>query len=206
MNTKYCEACEKHIHTSSVSMHLKSRLHLQNFGAVPPELIQQARAIPTLKTLARAKVNLSNRELEREITKRMINPYYFSKIYGPQYEVNLGHHHINHTNSKIPIKSKHNLPIELCDLNKILKEMSAIYARLINQYKFKYQIVFLVIFDKETQEELENYVSLEVNQNLTWSDIEKYDLVRKTNTLIQNLEMKDSGWRFCKIATTTIYF
>ena len=109
-------------------------------------------------------------------------------------------------NSKITTKSKYNLPVELLDLNNILKEMSAIYARLINQYKFKYQVVFSVIFDKETQEEIKQYVSLKVNKSLTWSDIEKYDLETKTNTLIENLQMKDSGWRFCKIATITKYF
>ena len=42
-NTKYCEACDKHIHTSSFSRHLKSRSHLQNIGVVPPEPEAQPR-------------------------------------------------------------------------------------------------------------------------------------------------------------------
>ena len=210
---KHCEACKKDIHTISFSRHLKSKLHLHKIGAVippeagTPEPVQQqararARAIPILKTLARAKANLS----EKEIAKHMINQYYFSKRYEPQYEVNLDQHHPNHINSKITIKSKYNLPTEMFDLNNILKEMSTIYARLINQFKFKNQVVFSVIFDKETQEELEPYISLEVNQSLTWSDIEKYDLERKPYALIENLEMKDSGWRFYKISSMTIYF
>ena len=128
----------------------------------------RSRTVPTFKKLARAKVNLS----EKEIAEHMINPYYFSRIYRSQNEVALDRHHPNHINSKITIKSEYNLPIRLCDLNNILKEMSTIYARLINQYKFKYQVVFSVIFDKETQEELEQNVSLEGNQCLTWSDIE----------------------------------
>ena len=113
--------------------------------------------------------------------------------YEHQYSINLDQHHPNHLNSKITTKSKYNLPVELLDLNIILKEMSVVYARLINQYKFKYQVVFSIIFVKETQEELEQYVSFEVNKNSTWSDIEKYDLETKTNALIENLEMKDSG-------------
>ena len=136
----------------------------------------------------------------------MINPYYFSKRYESQYEVNLDRHHPNHLNSKITIKSKYNLPVELLDLDNIFKEMAKIYGRLINQYKFKNQVFFLVIFDKETRSELEQYISLEVNKNLTSGDIEKYDLGRKTFVLIENLEMKDSGWRFYKIASMTIYF
>ena len=83
--------------------------------------------------------------------------------------------------------------------------MAKIYGRLINQFKFKNQVVFSVIFDKETQEELEQYISLQVNQSLTWSDIEKYDLEKKTSALIENLQMKGSGWRFCKIVSMTIY-
>ena len=202
-NTKYCEVCDKHIHTASFSRHEKSKIHLHNIGVVPGDPIQRrARSVPTLKQLARAKVNLS----EKELAKHMINPYYFSKRYEPQYDVNLDQHHPKHLNSKITVKPKYDLPIELLDLNNIFKEMSAIYARLIEQYKFKYQVVFSVIFDKETRDELEQYVSLEVNQSLTWNDIEKYDLEGKTNALIENLEMKDSGWRFCKIASMTIYF
>ena len=142
-NTKYCEVCDKHIHTSSFSGHEKSKIHLHNFGVVPGEPIQRrARLVPTLKQLARAKVNLS----EKELAKHMINPYYFSRRYEPQYEVNLDQHHPKHLNTKTTPKSKYNLGVELIDLNKIFKEMSTIYARLIEQYKFKYQVVFSVFF------------------------------------------------------------
>ena len=34
-------------------------------------------------------------------------------------------------------------------INSLVKEMSVIYARLISQYKFKYQCVFLCNFDKQ---------------------------------------------------------
>ena len=153
---------------------MKSRLHLQNIGAVRPESEAQPRAVPTLKQSARAKVNLLKKELVKEIARKMINPYYFSKRYQRQYSIDLEQYHPNQINSKITVKSNYNLPVEILYLNKILKEMAwKIYGRLINQYKFKYQVVFSVIFDKETQDELEQYVSLEVNQSLTWSDIEK---------------------------------
>ena len=122
-NTKYCEVCEKHIHTSSFSRHEKTKIHLHNICVVPGEPIQRrARSVPALKQLARAKVNLP----EKALAKRMINPYYFSKRYEPQYEVNLDQHHPKHLNSKITFKSKHNLSVELIDLNNIFKEMSTI--------------------------------------------------------------------------------
>ena len=61
---KLCEACKKAIHTSSFSRHLKSKVNLHKIGAaIPPEagppepVQQQARAILTLKTLARAKLS-----------------------------------------------------------------------------------------------------------------------------------------------------
>ena len=85
----------------------------------------------------------------------MINPYYFSKRYEPQYKIVLDSHHINHINSKITIESKHDLEIELVDVNYILREMSDIYASLINQYKFKYQTVFSAVFDKQDEDGFE---------------------------------------------------
>ena len=96
----------------------------------------------------------------------MINLYYLSKRYEYQYEVSLDRHHPNHINSKITIKSKCNLPIELFELNNIFKEMANIYGGLIDQFKFKHQVAFSAIFDKEIQEELEQFLSLEVNQSL----------------------------------------
>ena len=49
------------------------------------------------------------------------------------------------------------------------------------------------------------FISLKVNQSLTRSDIEEYDLESELGTQIENLEMKDSEWKFCKIVTMTIY-
>ena len=77
--------------------------------------------------------------------------------------------------------------------------MSIIYGRLIDRFRFKHEVVFPDIFDEETQEETEQLISFEVNQSLTRSDIEKYDLERELDGQIENLELKDSGWRFSKL-------
>ena len=84
--------------------------------------------------------------------------------------------------------------------------MAKIYRWLIKQFKFKHQVFFSAIFDEETQEEAEQFIGLKANQSLTWSDIEKSDLERETSAQYENLEMKDSGWRFFKIVSMTIYF
>ena len=95
----------------------------------------------------------------------MNNPYYFSQRYKPQYEINLDQYHLNHIFSRITIKSKFNFPVELYDLNNIFKEMFTLYARLINQFKFKHQIVFSAIFDKESRKEVKKFFSLKLTED-----------------------------------------
>ena len=74
----------------------------------------------------------------------MLNPYYFKdKFFYNFLKINLDSHHINHLNSKITISSvtEHN-EIDMDLINRLVKEMAIIYARLIDQYKFKYQTTF----------------------------------------------------------------
>ena len=59
--------------------------------------------------------------------------------------------------------------------------MAAIYAGLINQYRLEYQKVFLARFDKQDEDnqvanEIELYINLNNNQNLTESDIDNIDV------------------------------
>ena len=135
----------------------------------------------------------------------MINPYYFSRRFENQYKINLDSHNINHLNSKITITNKYDLPIDMYDVDSILREMSIIYARLIDQYKFKYQVVFSAEFDKEDEfgfisDKTELFISLKINQILTLKDIEQTNIYSQLDSQITNQEMKDSGWRFDKIS------
>ena len=62
-----------------------------------------------------------------------------------------------------------------------IKELSVIYARLINQYKFKYHTIFSASFYKINEEdqrynEIELYINLNINHNLTESDIDNIDV------------------------------
>ena len=81
--------------------------------------------------------------------------------------------------------------------------MSVIYARLINQYKFRYQTVFSARFDKEDEDnqvldETELFNNLKINHNSTETDINNIDVRSPLEHQKQQQEMKDSGWSFDK--------
>ena len=75
----------------------------------------------------------------------MINPYYFTdRVLQVGFKIILESHHINHANSKLIFKPNYTeFGIEVRYDNKIIKEISVINARLISQYKVKFQTVFL---------------------------------------------------------------
>ena len=139
----------------------------------------------------------------------MISPYYFSRRFENQYKINLDSHNVNHLNSKITFKNKYDLPIQMDDVDSILKEMSLIYTRLIDQYKIKFQVVFSAEFDKEDEfgfisDKTELFISLKINQILTLEDIEQTNICSQLESQITNQELKDSGWRFNKLVSMTI--
>ena len=167
----------------------------------------------SLKKLARNNIKLDDKQLNKELAKKMINPYYFSdRNLQVAYKINLDSHHINHLNSKLTISSNFkNTGIEFRFINKIMRGMSIIYSRLINQYKFRYQVVFSARFDKQDEDgllldETEVFINLNINQNLTQSDIDNINITFPLERQIQQQEMKDSGWRFDKVNSMTIYF
>ena len=66
-------------------------------------------------------------------------------------------------------------------INNIIKELSVIYAKLINQYNFKNQTLFSASFYKINEEDQRNnkielYINLNINHNLTESDIDIIDV------------------------------
>ena len=81
----------------------------------------------------------------------MINPYYFTdRVLHFGLNFTLESHHNSHANSKIIIKPNHpEFGIEVRYINESIKELSVIYARLLNQNKFKHQTVFPARFDKQ---------------------------------------------------------
>ena len=89
--------------------------------------------------------------------------------------------------------------------------MATIYARLINYNKFKHQAVFSAKLDKQDEDnqvldETELFINLNINYNLTETDIDNINFQSPLEHQIQNQEMKDRGWRFDKINSMTVYF
>ena len=87
--------------------------------------------------------------------------------------------------------------------------MSVIYARLINQYKFKYHTLFSASFYKINEEdqrynEIELYINLKINRNSTESDIGNIDVKSQLEHQIQLQQTKESGWIFEKINSMKI--
>ena len=126
------------------------------------------------------------------------------------FKINLESHNISHANSILTITP--NVPefgIEFRYINKIVRELSIIFARLINQYKFKYDTLFSASFYKINEEdqrnnEFELFMNLKINHNLTESDIDNIDVRSQLEHQIQIQETKESGWIFDKINSMKI--
>ena len=89
--------------------------------------------------------------------------------------------------------------------------LSIFYAKLINQYKSKYHTLFSASFykineDDQRNNEIELYINLNINHNLTESDIDNIDVRSQLEHQIQNQEMKESGWIFDKINAMKLSF
>ena len=101
--------------------------------------------------------------------------------------------------------------IEVRYINKIINELSVIYPRLINKYLFNYQRVFSARFDKQDEvvqvlDETKLFINLNNIHKLTETDIDNIDIKSPLEHKIQQQEMKDSGWRFDRKNSMTIYF
>ena len=135
----------------------------------------------------------------------MKDPYYFiDEKLKIGFEIILESHNINHANSILtnaPIFPE--FGIEFRYIDKFIKELSLNYARLINQYKFKYHTLFSASFYKINEEdqrinETELFINLKINHNLTESDIHIIDVRSQLEHQTQTQETKESGWIFDK--------
>ena len=220
-NSRTCEICNVNVHRASIVKHLRSKKHLENMiqnEMIIPEWFFKEEKSPiknkiinpkTLKQLAREKIKLH----EKEFAKTMINPYYFiDENLKNAFKINLESHNISHVNSILTITPKFpEFGIEYRYINKIIKEFSVIYARLINQYKFKNHTLFSASFYKIIEEdqrkkEIELYINLNIKHNLTESDIDNIDVRSQIEHQTQIQETKESGWIFDKINSMKLSF
>ena len=181
MNSHKREICNVDVHRASYSKHLKSKKHLQNIKQneliIPEPIENKINKIynpKPLRQLAQDNIRLDDRQLNNDLARRMINPYYFTdRNLRVGFKINLDSHNLHYTISKITIQPNHpEFGIEFRYTNQIMKKLAVIYARLINQYKFKYQTVFSARFDKQDEDnqkldETELFINLNINLNLT---------------------------------------
>ena len=225
MNSHQCEVCNIDVHRASYVKHMRSRKHLENikqnemiirewlFKEPFENKINKIYNPKSLNQIARDNIRLDDKQLNKKIARKMLNPYYFTdKNLKVGFKIDLDGHDINHANSKLtitPIYPEFGFKVRY--INKIMKELCVTYARLINQYIFKYHTVFSARFDKQNEEnqvldETELFINLNINHNLTQSDLDNIDVKSPLEHQIQQQEMKDCGWRFDKINSMTIYF
>ena len=143
----------------------------------------------------------------------MINPYYFTKEnLKIGFKTRLENHNVNHGKSILSITLKYTIfGIETMYVNAIFKKMATVYARLINQYKFKYHILFSASFYKNIEEdqrseETELFIKLNINHNLTKTDIKNIDVQSQLEHQVQIQEIKEAGWIFDKSNSMKIKF
>ena len=149
--------------------------------------------------------------MNKELTRKMIKFLFFtnrnSKV---GFKINLDTHHINHASSKlINTPNYPKFGIETRYFNRIIKDLSVIHARLINQYIFKNQTVFSARLDKQDGDnhlldETELFTNFKTNHKLTESDLDRIDIKSPLQHQIQQHDMKNSEWRFDKIISSIV--
>ena len=89
--------------------------------------------------------------------------------------------------------------------------MATIYARILNQYKYKYQTVFSARFDTQTEDnqllkETELYINININHTLTDNDLDKINVRFALEDQIQTEEIEELGWIFDRNISLIIDF
>ena len=168
-NSRTCEVCNVNVHRASKQKQLESKKHLENIKQnemIIPEWLFKEEQTPiknkmkkvynlkTLKQLARENIKMIDKELDNELAKKMINPYFFvDEKLKIGFKIILESHIVNHANSLLNITLYFpDIGIETRYIQKILKEMATIYARLINQKNIEsiycFQLAFLRLMKK----------------------------------------------------------
>ena len=174
-NSRTCEVCNVDVHRASMQKHLRSKKHLENINRnemIIPEWFFKEEKTPikkkiqkvynpkTLKQLAREKIKLDDKEL----AKIIIFPYYFiDKNLKNGFKIHLESHNISHANSILTITPKFpEFGIEFRYNNKIVKELSVIYARLIININLNithcFQQAFIKLMKKIKEIIILNYI------------------------------------------------
>ena len=198
-NMKRCLDCNMDVHRASYSRNLKTKRHSEKKEIKPRKIIDK----DNIKETNKNKNIKRNDKIEYNFTDNILNI---------AYDITVDKHHKKNINSQIRITSKFDtFGIEMNFVDKIFKEMSHIYAKFINQYKFKYQLSFMLLFykfeeDGDIRKEAEMTVNLNMTNNLTQSEIDNVNIQWDLEAKKQNFEMQESGWVFQRVNSMTISF
>ena len=161
-NSRSCENCDVIVHRASMQKHLRSKKQLENEMIILEWLFKEEQAriknkikkvfiTKTLKHVAREKIEIKDKEVDKELYKKMNIPYYF--IVGnlkKGFKTKFESHNNNHASSILTIIPLYpDSIIEARYINKILKEMA--YVRLISQKKVEshfFQLAFIRLLKK----------------------------------------------------------
>ena len=196
-NMKRCEDCNIDVHRASYSRHLKTKRHLEKKEIKPKKIIDKDDVKETNTIIKR------NDKIEYKFTDNIIST---------AYDFTFDKHHKKNLNSQITTTSKFdNTGIEMNFVDEIFKEMSHIYAKFINQYKFKYQLSFMLLFykfeeDGDIRKEAEMTINLNMTNTLTQSEIDNVNVQWDLEARKQNLEKQESGWVFQRVNSMTISY
>ena len=130
-----------------------------------------------IKRRAREKIEKDDKQLNKLLAKKMINPYHFSnRALQVGFIITLDGHLFNHANSILIPKTIYS-ETEIRYIDKILELKDTIFARLINQNILKNQTVLSARFYKQDEdgqilEETELFKNLGLNQKLTQNDFD----------------------------------
>ena len=164
-NSRACDICNVIVHRASIVKHLRIERPLEKIKKselIIPEWLFKEEQTPnknkdkkvynpkTLKQIARKNIKMNDKELIKELDKKMIKTFCFiDESLKIGVKINLESHNINHANSLLNIEPNFpDIGIETRYIDKILEEMATIYARLTNQCNFKYHKLFSAIVCK----------------------------------------------------------
>ena len=142
MNSRKWGTCNIDVHGASYVKHLRSKKHLENIKQnemiIPEWLVQKPienkiKEIynpKSLKQIARDNIKLDDKQLNKDLAKKMPNPYFFTdRNLKVGFIINLDSHHINHAIPKLTITPNYpEFGIEVRYINKIIKDLPNIYA------------------------------------------------------------------------------
>ena len=225
---RHCNICNVDTYRASYAKHFRSQKHLgnnrQGYIIIPERVFKKKQQhiknkilkiqnAKPLRKIDRQNIRLDHKELFKELARKIFNPYYFTvRAVRVGFNITLDSYHINHANcilSIIPIFIE--VGIENRYVKNFLQGMATIYARLMNQYKFKYHTLFPASFYNISEEyqrsgETELFIKLNTNHNLTESDFDNSDVKFQLERQIQIRETKDFDWMFDKISSMKISF